>query len=346
MSGSSLDGLDLCCCDFIVREENWSYVFHFTKTVPFPEDLANRLSKARDISSKELFKLDADLGDFIGQAVKTFMQENCIEEVELIASHGHTVFHSPESSFSTQIGSGAHTAAACGLPVVSDLRSGDLAKGGQGAPIVPIGELLLFQSFDAFLNLGGIANISIIQDGKGQAWDIAGANQVLNHLAKKLGKPFDDEGKFAVEGEVDFSLIEQLDSWEYYQMDPPKSLDNQQVQEHYFPLVDSVEDPKNALATFSEHLSAQIVKALLRMEKMPENLLVTGGGAHNKDLIKRLELKLPEVYVHVPNGALINFKEALIMAFIGLLRFKGQTNIISSITGAESDSISGAVYLP
>lgn len=345
MSGSSLDGLDIACCDFIVREESWSFVFHHAEMIPYDAEWQKKLSEVRDLNSKALWELHSAYGQYLGRMVKDFILKYQIEGVELVASHGHTVFHHPEKGYTVQIGNGADIAAACGLPVVSGLRSGDIAKGGQGAPIVPIGEKMLFQAYDGFLNIGGIANLSIREGELFIAWDVAAANQVLNALAAKAGKDFDSGGALAREGKVDYAVLDELDLIKFYLLYPPRSMDNAYIKEHYLPILAEM-DAKDGLATFTEHLSTRIVKELIRFGAPPKNILVTGGGAFNSFLIEKIQQKLPESYVHVPNGALVEYKEALIMAFIGLLRYLGRDNVLSSVTGARGDSCSGALYLP
>lgn len=328
-----------------MQEESWSYIYHFAETVPFTAGVKEKLISAPSMSGKELRVLDVELGTLLGVMTKDFVRRHQIEGLELVSSHGHTVFHHPERGFSTQIGSGAHLAASCGYPVVCDLRSGDLAKGGQGAPIVPIGEKYLFQAYDAFLNIGGIANLSVYHEGRLHAWDIAAANQVLNFLARKEGLDFDEDGALAKLGKVDYGLMDKLDKIDFYDLAPPRSLDNQYVTNTYLPLLDGV-SPRDGLATFTEHLVGRTIKELIRFGQPSKNLLVTGGGAYNSFLIEKLRGKLPDVYVHVPSGALVEYKEALIMGFIGLLRYLGKPNILSSATGAREDTCSGALYLP
>lgn len=345
MSGSSLDGVDIACCDFVVQEDSWSYIYHFAETIPFTDTIRAKLLGAPSMPAKELEALDAEFGTYLGKLSNSFIKKHQIEGLELIASHGHTVFHHPEEGFSTQIGSGAHLAAASGYSVVCDLRSGDLAKGGQGAPIVPIGEKMLFQAYDAFLNIGGIANLSVYRDDLLYAWDVGAANQVLNHLAEKAGKAFDRDGEMAKAGKVNYDLLDKLEGIDFYNLEPPRSMDNQYVASHYFPLFEGV-DIYDGLATFSEHLVSRIIKEMIRFGQPSRNLLVTGGGAYNSFLIEKLRRKLPEVYVHVPAGALVEYKEALIMGFIGLLRYLGKPNVLSTVTGAREDACSGALYMP
>jgi len=272
-------------------------------------------------------------------------------KVAVVASHGHTTFHMPASQMTAQLGDGAAIAAKTQLPVVSDLRALDVAFGGQGAPIVPIGEKMLMNDFTYFLNIGGIANISLNAE-EYVAFDVCPANRVLNMLANDAGKPFDEDGKIAASGNVHDELLNQLNKLAYYSQPYPKSLANDFGTDVVYPLIKSAGlSTPDAIRTFSEHVALQICNALSSLniqQPVPGNkkLLVTGGGALNTFLVNRLSelLRVENIEVVVPDTKLVNYKEALIMAFIGVLRWRQEYNVLASVTGASRNSIGGALW--
>ena len=268
---------------------------------------------------------------------------------DFVASHGHTIFHRPEEHYTLQIGNGQELAKACGFTVVNDFRSEDVSKGGQGAPLVPIGDKLLFSDYEMCLNIGGIANISYEEDGKRLAYDLCIANQALNYLAQLKGLDYDKDGHLARSGEVDFTLLKKLNNQPFFLQDPPKSLGREFFETYQKDLLDcgtrdsgttglSVED---RLATFVEHIALQIAIPISLLPK--GKILCTGGGARNTYLIERLQARTKHEVV-VPEKRIIDYKEALVFAFLGLLRMEGKTNVLSSVTGASSDSCSGRIW--
>ena len=285
---------------------------------------------------------DANFGIYSGEQVKLF-HDNYKIKADLIASHGHTIFHQPEKGFTSQIGNGAYIYAKSGIPTVSDFRSLDVALGGQGAPLVPIGDKLLFSEYDYCLNLGGIANISFDKLGKRIAGDICPANIVLNKLAEEKGKSYDKDGLFAARGCVDFKLLKNLNNLSYYKKSFPKSLGREWIDDKIFPLLDKTSlSTEDKLATVSEHIAIQIAQMV--DYKRTSKLLVTGGGAFNTDLINRITSHGSKVKVVVPNPLIVSYKEALIFAFLGLKRILGESNALASVTGASKDSVGGALY--
>lgn len=350
MSGSSLDGLDIAFVAFTETGGKWAYEILHTQCLPYSEAWKLRLSNATALSALDYQLLHADYGHFIGNAVNAFIEANqLLHQVNLIASHGHTTFHLPQQKMTAQLGDGAAIAATTRLPVVSDLRNLDVAFGGQGAPIVPIGEKLLMGDYQYLLNLGGIANISINKQGNYTAFDIGVANQIFNQLAAQKGLPFDDGGEIAASGSVNFALLQALNALPYYLQTGPKSLSNSFGASEVYPLIAAaaltIED---ALCTYTEHLAQQINNAI-RLPALPEpsKMLITGGGAYHSFLIQRLThlLRDAQVEIVVPDAALIEFKEALIMALLGVLRWREEANVLSSVTGAAQNSIGGALWL-
>ena len=358
MSGSSLDGLDIAFVEFQEQGGKWNYEILQADCYAYSDEWVIKLREAIHLSAKEYQLLHADYGHYTGQQVNRFIEENQLQyKVAVIASHGHTTFHIPEKKMTAQLGDGAAIAAETQLPVVSDLRALDVAFGGQGAPIVPIGEKLLLGEYSFFLNLGGIANISANENpssGSGFiAFDVCPANRVLNMLVNELGMEYDDGGQIAASGIVNKDLLEKLNRLNYYQLPYPKSLANDFGTDIIYPIIkDSGIEIKDAARTFVEHIVVQISEAISTLKNSkPETqnpkLLATGGGAFNTFLINRLSENLQKLNVEVivPDKKLVNFKEALIMAFIGVLRWRQENNVLTSVTGAVRASIGGALWI-
>lgn len=343
MSGTSVDGLDVALCEFYYSMGKWSYKLMKTQSVGYGNSLRQSLLNASNLSGEKLVVLDAEFASFIGNVVLEFVKK-CDVKVDLIASHGHTVFHKPENSYTKQIGNGEIISKVCGIPVVSDFRTGDVALGGQGAPLVPIGDMLLFADYDACLNLGGFSNISFkTVSGERIAYDISPVNIVLNELVRELGCEFDDKGSIARSGKVIEELLIELNSIEFYKEKHPKSLSREWVELTIYPILDKYREYSipDLLRTFTEHF-AFIVSNELSAHK---NVLITGGGAYN-DYFIELVRKATNSDMVIPNSELIEFKEAIIFAFLGALRWFGHDNVLSSVTGAKRNSCSGVISLP
>jgi anhydro-N-acetylmuramic acid kinase len=365
MSGSSLDGLDIVFAEIHENGGKWSYEIIHADCYAYNEEWIDRLKNAISLTALDYQLLHAEYGHYLGQQVNRFIEVYQLHyKVAVIASHGHTTFHIPAKKMTAQLGDGAAIAATTQLPVVSDLRSLDIAFGGQGAPIVPIGEKLLLGDYDYFLNIGGIANISANKDHY-IAFDVCAANRVLNMLAADLGKEYDDEGKIAASGSVNQDLLEKLNELDYYQQAYPKSLANDFGTDIVYPIIkNSGCEIPDALRTYTEHIALQIKNAIASVENLKPviatannvkqeaktsnlKLLCTGGGAFNTFLIERLKdiLKELNIEVIIPDEKLVKYKEALIMALIGVLRWREETNILSSVTGAKRDSVGGAMWM-
>jgi anhydro-N-acetylmuramic acid kinase len=361
MSGSSLDGLDIVYTHLEESGGKWSYEIQKTACSPYPPQWIQKLRDATSLTALEYQLLHAEYGHYIGHEVNRFMDQYGFHyQVQLICSHGHTSFHVPSGKMTAQLGDGAAIAAVTGIHVISDLRAMDIALGGQGAPIVPIGEKLLLGDHDFFLNLGGIANLSAhrripAEDNRSYlAFDVCPANRVLNMIAQEDSREFDRDGELASCGKADSSLLEQLNQMDYYRLPYPKSLANDFGTNVLFPLLRktgiSVPD---ALRTYTEHICMQIELAVSGLMSVRESfpaasrMLVTGGGAHNLFLISRLKeyLRPLSVELVVPDKTLVDFKEALIMGLVGVLRWREESNVLASVTGAFRDSVGGAVWL-
>jgi anhydro-N-acetylmuramic acid kinase len=355
MSGSSLDGLDIAYVHIQETGGKWSYEIQNAAIYSYTAEWSNALKNAGKLSALDLQIFHTKYGRFVGDQINQFIDDFSLHhKVDLIASHGHTVFHAPQSMMTFQVGDGASIAAVTELPVVSDLRSLDVALGGQGAPIVPIGEKLLLSGYNFFLNLGGIANISFNNPDKYIAFDVCPANAVLNAFAKKEGKAYDDDGALAAKGRMNERILNQLSELDYYSLSYPKSLSNDFGTDVIYPMINSHGlSTEDALATAVEHIALQTKKAaqqILNDFSLAGNqyrLLVSGGGALNVFLVSRLREHLGglNITVEMPDRTLVEFKEAIIMALIGILRWREEYNVIASVTGAKRNSVGGALWL-
>lgn len=341
MSGSSLDGLDLALVRFTEEEGHYDYSILEAETLPYPETWQQRLANAFHSSPEALRPLDKSYGAYLGDCVRAFADRHHVAPA-FVASHGHTVFHQPERHFTLQIGDGQALADHCDFLTVNDFRSEDVKKGGQGAPLVPIGDRLLFSDYQLCLNIGGIANISYERQGRRIAYDLCIANQALNWLAQHEGLGYDKDGLMAKSGTLDKKLLERLNSHPYYQQQPPKSLGREFFERFQRQLLEG-RPINDALATFTEHIAIQIAQGIAEIPQ--GRLLVTGGGAFNTFLIERLQQHTCHEVI-VPDRMTVNYKEALIFAFLGLLRIEGKTNVLCSVTGAPTDSCSGRIWHP
>lgn len=346
MSGSSLDGLDVALCAFEEKfGDKWEGQILEAATFTFPTDLRQNLKNSAAQSALELAQTEVDFVSFSADCVNKLIQKSG-QSFLAIASHGHTVFHQPSRGFTLQIGNGGLLAAKTGLPVISDFRTTDVGKGGQGAPLVPGAEHFLFSTFAACLNLGGIANISFPAKEGQPGIDLGPCNQLLNYVADFLGVSFDAEGKIAASGKPINELIDALNQISYYQLPAPKSLGNEDVREIWLPFLQPfLNHPADVLHSLCLHIGMQICR------QIPQNLsgkiLVTGGGVFHTFLLQQIENHLPEkMSLHIPSRQMIEFKEAFCFAFLGLKRWRNEVNCFASQTGASRDSCLGAVYLP
>lgn len=337
MSGTSLDGLDICFASFEKKDGNWTFHILNAETYPYSSEWEEKLRNSVHLSSENLLELHSEYGFYTGRLVKEFIEKNQLDDISLIASHGHTVFHQPQKKFTLQIGDGRAVKIETGLPVIYDFRSQDVLMEGNGAPLVPIGDHLLFSEYDACLNLGGFSNISLQKNSKRIAFDIAPVNIVLNRLAQKSGKNFDENGDLARKGIINETLLNQLNTLDFYQQPYPKSLGIEWCYEHIFPALENIE-VSEALATFTEHAALQIAEVI--NESTIKNILVTGGGAYNTFLIEKIKAKTKSEII-IPQQEIIEYKEALIFAFMGVLRMNNEVNVLSSATGSSSDHSSG-----
>lgn len=336
MSGTSLDGLDIACCYFRFENGKWNFEIEAAETIIYNDEWIEKLSSIHLSSAYNLALANTEYGYFLAGEIKRFIAKNNIAEIDLIASHGHTVFHQPEKKFTFQLGSGAAIAGRTGISTVSDFRSLDVALGGQGAPLVPVGDALLFPEYDYCLNLGGITNISM----KGKAFDVCPCNMVLNHLARQTGKNYDQNGSIARSGKLSNNLLEKLNSLDYYTIKGAKSLGREWVENIFLPLMNEFDiDVNDKLHTVCEHIAQQVSRQV-----NDGKILVSGGGAYNLFLLERMKYQCSAEIV-IPGKKIIEYKEALIFAFLALLRLEHKTNVLASVTGASHDNTGGCLYL-
>lgn len=344
MSGTSLDGVDIAVCRFEENKGVWSFEVLSAETIPYPDLWRERLTSVFHEDSVSLARLHHEYGSWLGECAIQFFNKTNLRP-RLIASHGHTVFHRPADGFTFQLGSGAAIAAKTGIDTISDFRTTDVALGGQGAPLVPVGDHFLFGGHKFCLNLGGFANISFVKDDGRIAFDICPVNTALNYLASKRGLPYDAAGELAGQGVIIPELLDNLNSLPFYRQPAPKSLGREWFEKVFLPMINggghSIED---RLRTVAEHIGMQIANALFHAPGT--TLLTTGGGAHNHFLVGIIEEQVSRhgIHVVVPDAEVVNFKEAIIFAFLGLLRYEERINVFASVTGASRDSSSGAIY--
>ena len=341
MSGTSLDGVDIAYCEFNF-DTIWSFRLIHAETIIYDAFWKKILGEIQKASAEKISEIDCNYGKFLGNLVKDFCKKYTISP-DFISSHGHTVFHQPSKGFTKQIGSGADIAANSGFPVICDFRSLDVALGGQGAPLVPVGDKYLFPDADYCLNLGGIANISFDKNNERLAFDICACNLVLNYYALKKGVSFDNDGRIAASGKKNTALLNKLNNLPYYTKAFPKSLGREDVERNVISLIDSFNvSAEDVLSTFCEHISLQIAK-ITGEGKKGEKMLITGGGALN-GFLKNCITKNSKTEIIIPRKEIIEFKEAIIFAFLGVLRIRKEINCLKTVTGASMDSCGGAIY--
>lgn len=335
-----MDGVDIAYCEFLYENQKWNFQIKVAETVPYDQNWIVRLSQLHRQPIHLFPKTDAFYGRYLGKITRQFIDENNLK-VDFVSSHGHTIFHQPENGFTAQIGCGAGISAECGLPVVNNFRAMDVVLGGQGAPLVPIGDQFLFNDYDACLNLGGFSNISFKNSQK--AFDISPCNMAFNLMANEINLPFDEDGKIAASGSIHDELLMELNNLDFYKKNNAKSLGIEWFNQSFLPILNRFETISipDKMATVNLHVAQQIAK-VINTENI-DNILVTGGGAHNKILIQNIQT-LTKTQIIIPDSSTINYKEALIFAFLGVLRIRNEINILKSVTGAVSNSIGGALH--
>ena len=348
MSGTSLDGLDLAYCNIWEKENAWNFELKQTKSISYEPQMKTRLKNAIHLGAEELLILNNEYGTWLGQKASDFIDQYDLK-VDFISSHGHTTHHQPVKGLTYQIGSGQHIAISSKCKVVCDFRTYDVALNGQGAPLVPIGDQLFFNQYDFCLNLGGISNISFDSNGKRIAFDIGLANMILNYITNKIDLSFDDNGQLARKGSINQQMFAELNALEYYKQAYPKSTGYEWFLEKVVPIIEKTEDSiENLLHTSVHHVCEQIANQVKQHHGKDKNsIFVTGGGALNGFLMETLQNKLSGLANIIESEKeLIEYKEALVFALMGVLRVEYKTNVLSSVTGAKFDSSSGVIFSP
>ncbi|PKP25605.1 MAG: anhydro-N-acetylmuramic acid kinase [Bacteroidetes bacterium HGW-Bacteroidetes-2] len=339
MSGTSLDGMDLVLVT-LYKGKTWNFILHYSETVPYSKVWKKRLKNGFQLTSKDLKTLDFEYTLYVAKVISSFIQRHQIKNIDAVCSHGHTILHQPEKGLTLQIGNLPELSDLIGLKVVCDFRKQDVALGGQGAPLVPVGDALLFSQYDYCLNLGGFANASTKNGENRIAYDICPVNIVMNPLAEKLGFSYDDQGKIASKGNLLPQLLKQLNALPFYQRAPPKSLGLEWVIQEVFPLMNSeIHSVPDLLRTFSEHVAMQLAANFSE----GATIFVTGGGAFNLYLLKRLKYH-KKLKIIIPENEIIEYKEALIFGLLGVLKLRGENNCLASVTGAKKDHSSGVIF--
>ncbi|MES2577622.1 MAG: anhydro-N-acetylmuramic acid kinase [Bacteroidota bacterium] len=342
MSGTSLDGVDLAHIVFTVKNNKWDFQILESETVPYSIDWLKKLKIAVGFSEAALEKLNQDYTQLLAVIISDFIEKYEIKDLDAVCSHGHTILHQPQNGFTLQIGNLPEIATLINQTVVCDFRVQDVQFGGQGAPLVPIGDRILFSEYEYCMNLGGFSNVSFEQNNKRIAFDISPVNTVLNFYANQLGLNYDDKGSISRTGICNKDLLNELNALDFYQKKHPKSLGFEFVKETVLPIIEKYSIPiEDKLYTFTEHVALQIALALPNKNG---SLFITGGGAYNDFLIERVQYHLPKMKLIIPSAKILEFKEALIFALLGVLKLRGEINVLSSVTGAKTDHSSGVIY--
>ena len=357
LSGTSRDGVDAVLVSFAGDLPQ----LHATLCLPYPPDLAVLLKDMVDSgqrpASRDLKKVDDCLATFFSEAAQTLLEKAGIDAISVsaIGSHGQTVWHDPSGPEpeTIQLGNPGQIARATGIVTVGDFRRADMEAGGQGAPLAPLLHRALFrpaQGTRVVLNLGGIANISVVSsDGSVSGFDTGPANCLLDAwIQKQRGEPFDRDGAWSAAGKVDSLLLLELMNDPYFKKPPPKSTGLE-----YFNLgwlegrerMNSIE-PHDMQATLAQLTASTVASAIAQYN--PADVLVCGGGAHNQDLLGRLRILLPECTVEstIEHGLNPDCVEAVLFAWLARERIAGRPQDTGDITGASRAVLLGEVFKP
>ena len=342
MSGTSLDGVDLAHIKFEINNSKWSYEIYECDTISYSNEIISKLKNGINFSKSELSDLNIEYTNILGDIILEFISNNSISNLDAVCSHGHTILHQPQNGFTLQIGNLPEIANIIKQKIVCDFRVQDVELGGQGAPLVPIGDKILFSEYDYCLNLGGFSNISFEENNQRIAFDISPVNTVLNFYANTFGLEYDDKGEISASGNLNSDLFDQLNQLEFFSKSFPKSLGFEFIKETVLPIIESYTiSTEDKMRTFTEHIAFQIGKIL---QSKSGKLLVSGGGVYNDFLIDRMKAHLPTIEIIIPDEKTIKFKEALIFALLGVLKLRNEINVLASVTGAKQDHSSGKIY--
>ncbi len=343
MTGSSKDGMDLSLCGFSGLDNlHWEVIQHWS--IPYNNQVLELVELNPSDSLTSVLTKQVGFTKWIANAVNKLETK---VKIDAIALHGHTVTHLPDQGFTFQMGSGASLYALTGIPVIADFRQQDIALGGEGTPMAPLADLVLFRDYDLFLNLGGIANVSCRKNDEITGYDIAPCNQVFDFFAKQLGSSYDKDGSWAAEGVLDQDLYNMLGGDPYFSQSAPKSLDNSYIKESFIPkMVNTKITPKDALHTFAHFLAKRIAHELSDAKTIKTKVLATGGGIRNTFFKNLLDNQLAKLQMELvlPSDDIVEFKESILMALLAYYRLNNHENLLAKVTGASRDSIGGALY--
>jgi anhydro-N-acetylmuramic acid kinase len=344
MSGTSLDGLDIAHVSFNFEGKQIDFELKNYETVPYSTAILNQLNHYLTLSVPEMLMLDKEIGSFYADKVNEFIKKFNIDKskINAIASHGQTIFHQPQNGFTYQIGCGTTLAFKTGIDVINDFRTLDVIAGGQGAPLVPIGDFNLFSTkAKAFLNIGGFTNISFKKKDEIIAFDICSGNLPMNEAVKSIGLAYDNNGEIARKGEIDFAILVELQKLEHFHKSAPKSLGTEWLESEFYPIINKIESLENKLRTVIEHTAIEIINVL--QSNNISSVYITGGGAKNNFLIERIRFFFKGEVI-VPSEEIIDFKEAIIFAFLGARYLRNETTTVKSVTGASIEVSSGTFH--
>ena len=341
MSGTSLDGIDIAYLQFN-KNEGWQFKILIAETIPYSQNWLSILKHLTHFKREKLNEIDQNYTDYLSEIIQQFINKHHIKQIDAVCSHGHTALHQPENKLTYQIGNLQALSTKLNTTVVCDFRTQDVLLGGQGAPLVPIGDELLFSNYDFCINLGGFANVSTKVNNQRIAFDICPVNIVLNKYVSTLGLDYDNKGVLASEGKLNNQLLNQLNKLPFYKKSYPKSLGLEWVDQDVFPIINSFKlSTKDILRTFVEHIAIQISKVI--NSKSNATVLITGGGVYHTFLVEKIKA-LTNNKIIIPSKEIIEFKEALIFGFLGVLKLRGENNCLASVTGASKDHSSGKVF--
>jgi anhydro-N-acetylmuramic acid kinase len=346
MSGTSLDGLDIAYTSFEFQDNEVKFELLNCETIPYDSELLTEINKYNTLSVPEMLILDKKIGRFYAEKVNEFIKKNKLDSnlIDAIACHGQTIFHQPQNGFTYQIGCGSTLAYHTGIKVVNDFRARDVIAGGQGAPLVPVGDFSLFANkAESFLNIGGFTNISFKKENDIIAFDICPGNLPLNLLANQLGFDFDKNGEIGKSGSIIPELLQHLNSLEFYKSIPPKSLGTEWLENVFYKTISSEYDTNDLMSSIVEHIAVQI-STILKKEKLA-SVFITGGGAKNNYLIERIKMHFKGQII-VPEIKIIDFKEAIVFAYLGALYLRNEPTTLTSVTGAKRPVCSGVLHIP
>ncbi len=358
MSGTSLDGMDIVYVQFN-QTPLLEYKVYSAETIPYTTEWKQKLTDASNLSKSELIQLDLEYGSWIAKNILAFIQTHKIHP-DLISSHGHTIFHQPQNKYTLQIGNGRQICQETRIPVINNFRQQDILLGGQGAPLVPFGDELLFSEYDFCLNLGGFSNVSWKSLNTRKACDIAPCNILLNKICNRIHKDFDLDGMLAALGSQIEELFTKWNKLEFYKLPAPKSLGREWFEMNFQKDLENFQNStEDLLATATNHIAYCIHSFLVRQVtnlKNPMDLsgtnqaaakrcLVTGGGAYNSTLMNTLrQYSLNQIEYVLPDKLIIEYKEAILFALLAFRRWNQELNVLASVTGAEKDHCSGDLY--